>query len=172
MRTGCLCSSAASLPVAPIRPAHPSHSHTQILRRRARCIRTLQLASEVSYSQLKVCAPVSPVSKSPAPGRVTPTGSCFPFQFRGQRLRVDPLTLHPPPLQARPCPSRHFPQPHPSPAQPCPALPRPAQPGRDSRGKTTDPERHEKSSLKVSGGSLVKDIDSPLEIPRVKSSAK
>ena len=126
MRTGCLCSSAASLPVAPIRPAHPSHSHTQILRRRARCIRTLQLASEVSYSQLKVCAPVSPVSKSPAPGRVTPTGSCFPFQFRGQRLRVDPLTLHPPPLQARPCPSRHFPQSHPSPAQPCPAQRSPA----------------------------------------------
>ena len=126
MRTGCLCSSAASLPAAPIRPAHPSRSHTQILRRRARRIRTLQLASEVSYSQLRVSAPVSPVSKSPAPGRVTPTGSCFPFQFRGQRLRVDPLTLHPPPLQARPCPSRHFPPPHPSPAQPCPAQRSPA----------------------------------------------
>lgn len=169
MRTGCHCSSSASLPVAPIRPAHPSCSHTQVLRRRARSIRTLQLASEVSYSQLRVSAPVSPVSSRPAPSRVTPTGSCFPFQFRGQRLRVDPLTLHPPPLQARPCPCRHFPLTSPKPR---PALPRPAQPCPDSRGTTTDPERHSKSSLKASGGSLVKDIDSPLEIPRVKSSAK
>lgn len=126
MRTGCHCSSSASLPVAPIRPAHPSCSHTQVLRRRARCIRTLQLASEVSYSQLRVSAPVSPVSSRPAPSRVTPTGSCFPFQFRGQRLRVDPLTLHPPPLQARPClpplPS-NLTQAPPSPAPPGAALP-------------------------------------------------
>lgn len=46
--------------------------------------------------------------RSPVPGRTTAAGSCFPFQFRGQRLRSESLTFHLPSSGPAPPTSRLF----------------------------------------------------------------
>lgn len=64
--------------------------------------------------------------RSPVPGRMTATGSCFPFQFRGQRLRSESLTLHLP--SSRPAPP-HVPPLQESPAHKAPPRQAPRRPG-------------------------------------------
>ena len=141
LRAGCLRSSSASFPAAPVLPAHRPRSHTQVPRHCVRRVPKDELAREVSYSQFRDSAPGI---RGARPSETT--GSCFPFLFRGQRLRAELLTLHPPPGQAEPDPSRPT---HTRPARPSPARPSPAPSRLTGERKKDGSQKPSMSRLKV-----------------------
>lgn len=101
LRTSSLRNCSASLPAVHLLPAYLSLCHTPEF-----SVAVLDGFGYV-YSLTKFLTHRSGIPSrslpfclwSWAPGRVTATGSCFPFQFRGQSLGAEPATHHLPPHQ-------------------------------------------------------------------------